>query len=89
MLDAQTEVFRARLYHRTQPGEFNFQNAISQFVFAPEERNVYSNEHNPKVLAPSGAKAARVMKDDCAPPELKSKERMAGYKHLAPPGRSK
>ena len=45
----------------------------------------------PKDLAPLGAKPAgrtiaEAGKDDCAPPELKSKERRPSYKHLAPLG---
>jgi hypothetical protein len=30
--------------------------ATVEFVFAPEERDVYSYEHTPKDLAPLGAK---------------------------------
>lgn len=48
----------------------------------------------PKDLAPLGAKPsgvafAEVGKSDCAPAELRSKEGPLGYKHLAPPGRSR
>jgi hypothetical protein len=47
---------------KTQPGasalialKFSLQ-AASRFVFAPEERDVYSYQHTPKDLAPLGAK---------------------------------
>jgi hypothetical protein len=63
-----------------------------EFVFAPEERDVYSYERAPKDLAPLGAKPgsgtfAGAGKTDCAPPELRSKG-PPGYRHLAPLGRS-
>ncbi len=54
--------------------------AIVEFVFAPEERDVYSYERTPKDLAPPRAKPssgtfAEAGKSDCAPTELRSKER--------------
>ena len=47
----------------------------------------------PRDLAPLGAKPAggtitEAGKGDCAPTELRSKERSASYKHLAPMERS-
>src|SRR5204862_3722166 len=56
--------------------------ATVEFAFAPEERNVYSYERTPKDLAPLGAKPgggtfARAGKSDCAPTELRTKERTA------------
>jgi hypothetical protein len=47
----------------------------------------------PSGFAPLGAKSGDgtipdAGKGDCAPTELKSKERTGGYKHPAPPGRS-
>jgi len=52
---------------------------------------IATNAH-PKDLAPLGAKPgsgtiAKAGEGDCAPTELKSKERTASYKHLAPMGR--
>jgi hypothetical protein len=49
-------------------------------IFAPEERDVYSYEPTPTDLAPLGAKPgnetfAEAGKSDCAPTELRSKER--------------
>jgi hypothetical protein len=65
---------------KTQPGSIGV-NRI-EFVFAQEERDVYSYEHTPKDLAPLGAKLgsrtfADAGKSDCAPTELRSKERTA------------
>jgi hypothetical protein len=37
-------------------GEFNLEVQQLIFVFAPEERDVYSNERTPKEIAPLGAK---------------------------------
>ena len=56
--------------------------ATVELVFAPEERDVYSYERTPKDLAPLGAKPASTTfaeagKSDCAPAELRSKERTA------------
>ena len=52
--------------------------AIVEFVFAPEERDVYSYERTPKDLAPLGAKPGTgtfaLAKSDCAPTELRSKD---------------
>jgi hypothetical protein len=53
-----------------------------EFVFAPEERDVYSYEHTPKDLAPLGAKLGSepspdAGKGDCAPTELRSKKMTA------------
>jgi hypothetical protein len=50
--------------------------ATVEFVFAPEERDVYSYERTPKDLAPLGAKPgsgtlAEAGKSDCAPTELR------------------
>ena len=52
------------------------------FVFAPEERDVYSYERAPEDLTPLGAKPAAQQlaeagKDDRAPTELRSKEKTA------------
>ncbi|MFN2514232.1 MAG: hypothetical protein ABR568_22820 [Pyrinomonadaceae bacterium] len=57
-----------------------FAGATVEFVFAPEERDVYSYERAPEDLAPLGAKPAAEQlaeagKDDCAPTELRGKER--------------
>jgi hypothetical protein len=57
--------------------------ATVEFVFAPEERNIYSYERPPRDLAPLGAKpGSRIFgglsKSDCAPSELRSKGRTAG-----------
>jgi hypothetical protein len=63
-------------------------------LFAPQERDDYGYQRTPKVFAPLGAKpvkgtfAGAAGKSDCAPMELRSKERAVGYKHLAPLGRS-
>ena len=57
-------------------------NATVEFVFGPEERDVYSYEHPPRDLAPLGAKPgtgtiADAGKGGCAPTERRSKERTA------------
>jgi hypothetical protein len=62
--------------------------ATLEFVFAPGERDVYRYGRPRKDLAPVGAKpgsgtTATQGKSGCAPTELRSKERTAGYKHLA------
>ena len=61
---------------RTQVGS-----AKVKFVFAPEERDVYSYDCTRKDLAPLGAKPGGgtigERKSDCAPTELRSKERIA------------
>jgi len=51
--------------------------------FAPEERDVYSYERTGKALAPFGAKPgsgtiAEAGESDCAPTELRIKERTSG-----------
>jgi hypothetical protein len=53
------------------------------------ERDVYSYERTPTDIAPFGAKPgngtfAEAGKSNCAPTELRSKERTGSYKHLAP-----
>jgi hypothetical protein len=55
---------------------------LELFVFAPEERDVYSYQRPPKDLATLGAKPgnrtiAQAGKSDCAPTELKSQEKAA------------
>jgi hypothetical protein len=64
--------------------------ATVEFVFAPEERDVYSYERPPKDLAPLRAKQnlRGSRQSGCAPTELQSKQRPLGYKHLAPLGGS-
>ena len=64
-----------------------------QLVFAPEERDVCSYERTHRSLAPLGAKLdsgtnAEAGQGGCAPTQLRSKERTASYKYLAPTGRS-
>jgi hypothetical protein len=56
--------------------------ATVEFVFAPEERDIYSYERMPNDLAPLEAKPGSETftgagKSDCAPTELRSKERTA------------
>jgi hypothetical protein len=56
--------------------EFNQQVQQVEFVFAPEERDVYSYERTRKDLAPLGAKPgsatiAEAHMGDCAPMELR------------------
>lgn len=65
----------------------------SDFVFAPEERDVYSYSPTPKDLAPLGARPggeifAEPGKEVALPRSVGSIKSLPGYKHLAPPGRS-
>src|SRR5712692_940323 len=68
----------------------------SEFVFAPEERDVYSYERGRQDLAPSGSETrqrnlCRGRQDRLRSLYLRSfgvKEGPPGYRHLAPPGRS-
>src|SRR5688500_16418196 len=66
--------------------------ATVEFVFAPEERDVYSYEHTFIDLAPSGAKPgsgtlAREVKAIALLLSFGGEKRPPGYKHLAPLGR--
>jgi len=62
-------------------GWIQLTSATVEFVFAPEECDVYSYEQTPKDLAPLGAKPGRIFaeagKSDCARTELRSKETTA------------
>ena len=75
-------------------GWIQLPSAIVEFVFAPEERDVYSYERTPKDLAPLGAKPPAA---EPLPRQVKAiallrsfgvKKNPLGYKHLAPLGRS-
>jgi hypothetical protein len=62
-----------------------------EFVFVPEERDVYSYRPTPKDLTPLGAKfgSGRLPTQAKAVALLRSfadQKRTAGYKHLAPNG---
>jgi len=62
--------------------EFKLEVQQSNSFSLHEERDVYSYERTPKDLAPLGAKPgsrtfAETGKSDCAPTELRSKERTA------------
>ena len=64
-----------------------------EFVFAPEERDVYSYERAPKDLAPLGAKCgsgtfAGQAKAIALLRSFDVRKGAPGYKHLAPLGRS-
>jgi hypothetical protein len=61
------------------PWAIELYKATGEFVFAPEERDVYSGR-TPTDLAPLGAKPgsstfAEKGKSDCAPSELRSKKK--------------
>jgi hypothetical protein len=63
-----------------------------EFVFAPEERDVYSYERTIKIRSFRSeigtGKIAAAGKGDCAPAELEEGKGSPGSKHLAPMGRS-
>lgn len=65
--------------------------ATGEFVFAPESEMFIATSIRPKTLAPLGAKPANARianahKGYCAPSELRNKQRLPCYKHLAPLG---
>jgi len=67
--------------------------ATVEFVFAPEERDVYSYERTPKDLAPPGAKSgtgtfALAQNAIALLRSFGVKIRTVSYKHLAPMGRT-
>jgi hypothetical protein len=65
--------------------------ATAEFVFAPEERDVYCYERTLKDLDPVGAKLGSVnfaRAEAIGSYVVRSNEKPLGYKHLAPLGQS-